>query len=236
MTRGIIFIMGYNILLNDGFKINVFIDKEMVCSLCEKLLFLCTTVGLYMLYFLKLCLNDMISYLLGLIVAAGVVLDITPMRKAYIVMTLFIIFLLAMDKNMRSNSKTFDLLATIFRPINLGVGMHKVVNYTKWNHVGILSALLILEIAKIFAGVYCILTLAIENIPGVWVIYWLLGALLLESGLGLLLYSIILICVLIYHNFYLNLLQSMGDWYLKDSINCIVSLDKNRIILEFQDL
>lgn len=210
--------------------------KNMVCTLCEKIIFLVSTVGLYGIFYIKLTLNDMISYLLGLIVAAGVVLDFTPMRKAYIVVTLIIIFLLAADKNTRSRSKTFDLLSTIFAPVNLGVGMRKVVKYSKFNHSSILAALSLLEILKICAGVYCILTLAIENIEGSWVIYWLLGALLIESGLGLIVYLCFMFCVIIYKNFYLNLLQTMSDWYLKDCVNCIVSLDKNRIILQFEDL
>ena len=178
----------------------------------------------------------MIGYLLGLIVAAGVVFDFTPMRKAYIVITLFIIFLLAVDKNVRQSLKTFDILATIFRPINLGQGMRKVVLYSKINHVTTLLGLDALEILKILSGVYCILTLSIENISGAWVIYWLLGALLVESVLGILVYSFLLFCVLIYDDFYFNLLRNMSDWYLKDCVTCTLSKDRNRIFLEINDL
>jgi len=205
-------------------------------SLLQKVLSVFTTAGLYGLFFVKLSLNHMISALLGIIVAVGVVLYTTPMRGAYMVITLFIILLLAIDYNVRKLSKTFDLLFTIFGPINLGVGLRKVILYSKWNHSGILLGLTILEVLKIVSGIYCILTLAIEDIPNSWVIYWLLGALLVESSLGVMIYSFIMLCVLIYKDFYYNLLQNIGNWYLKDCVRCIVTKNGNRIFLEMEDL
>ena len=205
-------------------------------TLHERVVAFVMSAGLYNIFFIKSCLNLMIGSLLGFIIATGIILDITPMRKAYIVVSLFIILALAVDKNIRSNSKTLDMIGTIFEPINLGRGMKKVITYTRLNNCILTFSLGMIEIFKILAGVFCIVTLSVEEIPGTWVIYWVLGAMLLESFLGLILYVYFTFCVIFYKNFYMNLLRNLANWYLSESVKCEVSKQGKCLFLEFSQL
>ncbi len=208
----------------------------MVCTLCDKIIFSCTTLGIYSVFFLKMALNEMISYLLGLIVAAGVVLDFNPMRKGYISLTLVIIFCLALDKQIRASSKSFDMIRTVFQPINAGVGMRKIIVYNKWKHLLQIFFLIIIELIKILSGVYCVIILVIEVKTNVYVNYCLFSLLFLESLLGMLIYIVISFFTLVRHNFYLEWIRWMARWYLCDSVKCIVTCDNPRVILEFEEL
>lgn len=176
------------------------------------------SAGIYCIFFVKSCLNTMISSLLGFIVATGVILDITPMRKAYIVISLGIILALAIDRKVRESSKTLDMLATIFGPINLDRGMRKVISYSRKGNCMLTCSLGFIEIYKICSAVFCIITLSVEEILNTWIIYWLLGTLLLESMLGLLLYIYFTVCIILYENFYMKVLENMAGWYLHDSV------------------
>jgi hypothetical protein len=202
----------------------------------QKVIFFAMTTGLYGIFFFKSCLNAMIGSLLGLIVAAGVVLDTTPMRKGYIGASLAIIFALAIDRKIRENSKTFDMLATIFEPINLGRGRKKAMSYTRLGNCSITCILMGLETLKILCGVYCIVTIVVEDIQNVFVIYCLMGALFMESLLGLLLYAVFTMSVLRYSDFYVKLLQAMAEWFLSDSVNCMVSKQGRQVFLEMKEL
>lgn len=208
----------------------------MVCSLCDKIIFFCLTIGIYSVFFLKMALNQMIGYLLGLIVAAGVVLDFNPMRKGYISLTLIIIFCLALDRNIRAMSKTFDMIHTIFQPINARVGMRKIIVYSKWKHLLQIILLITIEIIKILSGIYCVIILVIEVKTNVYVNYCLFSLLFLESVLGLVVYIVVSFLILLRHNFYLEWIRWMAKWYLRDSVKCIVTCDNPRVILEFEEL
>lgn len=208
----------------------------MTCTLCDKIIFSCTTIGIYSVFFFKMALNEMIGYLLGLIVAAGVVLDFNPMRKGYISLTLVIIFCLALDKHIQTSSKSFDMICTVFRPINVGTGMRKIIVYNKWKFLLQIFLLIVIEIIKILSGIYCVIILIIEVKTNVYVNYCLFSLLFLESFLGLVTYIIISFFTLIRHNFYLEWIRWMAKWYLKESVNCIVTCDNPRVILEFEEL
>jgi len=173
----------------------------------------------------------MIGYLLGLIVAAGVVLDTNSLRKGYISLTLVIIFCLALDRHIRATSKMFDMITTIFRPINTGVGMRKIIK--KSNYALLLLFIMLIETTKILCGVYCVIVLAIEVETNVYVNYCLFALLFLESLLGLIIYSELLLFTLIRKNFFPLWLEWMGKWYLKNNVDCIVTYDKHAIVLEF---
>jgi hypothetical protein len=183
-----------------------------------------------------MALNQMIGYLLGLIVAAGVVLDFNPMRKGYISLTLIIIFCLALDRNIRAMSKTFDMIHTIFQPINARVGMRKIIVYSKWKHLLQIILLITIEIIKILSGIYCVIILVIEVKTNVYVNYCLFSLLFLESVLGLVVYIVVSFLILLRHNFYLEWIRWMAKWYLRDSVKCIVTCDNPRVILEFEEL
>ena len=194
------------------------------------------TAGLYSLFFVKTCLNLMISSLLGFIVASGVVLDTTLMRKGYLFASLCIILALSIDNNIRRNSKTFDMVSTIFEPVNLGRGMMKVVSYSKSGNFVSVFSLFLLELVKISCGVYCIVAITLEEINNVFVIYCLLGALLIESLLGTFLYFVFLVCLLVVDNFYVSLLKAMSKWYLSDSVNVEVTQEGKCVFLEMTQL
>lgn len=200
----------------------------------DKLIYSQLTIGTYVIFFVKLSLNEMIGYLLGLIVAAGVVLDINPMRKGYISLTLVIIFCLALDRHIRATSKMFDMISTIFRPVNTGIGMRKIIKNS--NYVSLLLFIMLIEVIKILCGVYCVVILAIEVKTNVYVNYCLFALLFLESLLGFIIYFELLFFTLIRKNFFSQWLEWMGKWYLKNSVDCVVTHNKHTIILEFMAL
>ena len=125
---------------------------------------------------------------------------------------------------------------TIFQPINAGSTMKKIIVYKKWKYLTQMLIFIIVDVIKILAGIYCVIILVDDVQIGVFVNYCLFACLFLESSLGLIMYVSILILTLIRHNFYLEWLRWMAAWYLKDSVDVLVTCDNPRVILEFKDI
>lgn len=201
-------------------------------NLIPKIGYFLMTAGMYNVYRIKSCFNDFVGYLLGFIVAVGVVIANSPLSKAYIVLTLVIILCLAVEKNLLNHSKLVDMLNTLDNPVNVGVGMHKLLHYNPLKHCFAIAIFMFIETIKILCGVYCIITLVldVESTEGTWIIYWLLGALLFESTLGLILYFVTFVGVLCIPNFFLNWLASIADWNISDVVEYEVKIDNNSVI------
>lgn len=203
-------------------------------NLCDKIIYYTCTIGIYCIFFLKTTLNTMIGYLLGIIVAVGVVLDYDSTRKGYIALTLVIIFCLALDRHIRAISKSFDMISTIFGPINASTSMRKIIHYKKSNYTLLMLFLALVEIIKILSGVYCVIILIIVVQNNVFVNYCLFALLFLESGSGLILYLIIAYFTITKKDFYPEWIEWMGKWYLHDSVKCTVMHIDSVVILEFK--
>ena len=201
----------------------------------QKIVYLSVTVGIYCIYCLKSCLNAMIGGILSLLLVVSSPIN-NSLGKAYIPLTLLIIFCLAADHIFRSNSKTFDLIFTIFSPVNVGIGMEKIIVYKWYTHVLQLAFFCFLELLKIIPAIYCIIFLSLVVETHDYLHYWILSILLVESLLGFLSYFFILASVLIITDFYVKWLNVLTKWYLKNCVEGVVYLDGPRVILEYNKI
>lgn len=194
-----------------------------------KVLTICT----HAMFFIKITIISMVSCLLGLIVAAGQVQDFTPMRKAYIALTLIIIFCLILDFHLRNNFSMFDMIKTIFGSINLAIPLEKRMKKSKIRFVIQICSLLLLDIVKILAAVYCIIALYVENIENVFVNYCLLALVLFESLIGVILYICYIILSSLEKDFMVSWLTWMGNWHLRTIVHCLVYPEGDNIVMKF---
>lgn len=207
-----------------------------MCTLIEHIRFFYFTYFSWFVFGIKVVLDDAISYLLGFLLAAQLVGDYNAMRRAYIVCIIIIIIIICADKVFRNNSKTFDLLATLVSPINAGQRMRKIVYYRVLNHTLLLGSLILMEVVKILAAIFCIIDLAIEIKVGVFLNYVLLGILTTSSILGLFLYSTLIFHVMCVRDFYKNWLLWIGEWYLDDTIRVKIELVAHKLSMEFEEI
>lgn len=188
----------------------------------------------WMVFSLKTILDHVIGSLLGYLLAAQVIGDYNAMRRAYIVCIIIIIVAVFIDNYIRSISKTFDLLNTLISPVNTAIGMDKVIYYKRLNHSFLILQLLLIELTKILASIFCVIDLAIEIKDGVFLNYVLLGILIVSSLLGLLLYSTLLFHVVFFKNFYVNWLLWFGKWYLNNTVSVHVTSNPDTNILRMR--
>lgn len=194
------------------------------------------TVCYWFVYTIKVIIDDVIALLLGFLLAAQTVGDYNDMRRAYIVCIIIIIIMICADKYLRSQSKTFDLWKTIVAPVNVGVGLNKIVCYRLYNHVIQVSLLILFELIKIGCIVFCLIDLAIEIIDNVFLNYVLLGIVAVNSLIGFVLYTTFLIHLIFIKNFYFNMLQWFAGWYLSCVIKVDLTMTGCRISLKFTEL
>ena len=187
---------------------------------------------MYITFCTKMSLNLMIGSFIGIIVATGQVSDTTPGQKAYIALSLIIVFSLLLDNYVRDKSKTFDMIKTIFGPVDLGQSTHKVVKYSIFKFLSLIFFILFLELIKIGSGIYCVYVLAVENIPDAFVNYCLFALLFLESFLGVVIYVVIILGTLFTRNFYPSWICWMSHWYLHNNCNIEVTYDPPRVSLK----
>lgn len=202
----------------------------------ESLLFMCITMGTRSIYHLKLVINSVIFSLLSYIVASGIVGDNTPLKKAYLSLSIVIIICLSIDKYVRTISVYFDFMYTINSPINLAIGMKKVINYKKIWHLAIICLLLLLEDIKILCAIFCIIDLNYTINQGVFVVYWVYALILLESCLGLILYFSGFVLVATKKDFYMRWCKWMCRWYVSDIVRTFIYKIDDNIYMEWQDL
>ena len=190
----------------------------------------------WFVFSIKLILDDVIGSLLGFLLAAQLVGDFNGIRKAYIICIIVVIVMIFLDKSVRNGSKTFDLLHTLISPINTGTGMNKVINYNAKCHALMISFLILVEIIKILAAVYCIIALAIEVVDGVFLNYVLLGILTVNSLLAFVLYTTLFFHILLIDRFYEKWLIWFAEWYLQCIITVIISSVNNKLTMRFEEL
>lgn len=210
------------------------IEKKL--NFFEKIVFYITTFFIRTTFFIKLTLNDMIGSLLGFIIAVGIAFDYTAIGRAYVALTLVIIFCLKVDNHIRSDSRTFDMISTIFSPVNVGTPMKKIIVHSFLSQTKTLLTLILLDVIKILSGIYCVVVLSYEVEVGVFLVYCVIALLFLESAIGIMVYSILLVLGTFRRDFYMQWLKWMAQIYLKDIVKCIVSCDPPRIIMEFEEL
>ena len=184
----------------------------------------------------KSIIDELIGAMLGFLISVQDMGDDTPMRKLYIIGVLFSILMIFSDKFIRKASKTFDLWKTLTKPVNVGQEMKKVINYSRRTHFLQTFSLIMFEILKIGAIVYCIITLATDVKERVFLYYVLFGMLLVNSFLGLMLYIPMALNILIVKNFYYKQLSWFSDWYLKRVIRVNVEKTGDMISIEFGQL
>lgn len=202
----------------------------------DHLIFIFMTLGTRAMYHIKLVLNLVIFSLLSYIVASNIIGDDTPLKKAYISLSLIIIICLSIDKYIRSISLYIDFMTTITHPINLGVPMRKVIYYTRMRHLLLVGFLLLLEDIKIMCAIFCIIDLNYQIQNGTYIIYCLLSLLLAESTLGLIIYFFRFILIATRKDFFIEWCTWMANWYISEIVKVHIYKINNNIYLEMTDI
>lgn len=201
--------------------------------LYHKVIYLTMTFGVYGIFLIKMSLNQLLTNILTIIIGVGIVLSINPLQTAYITMTLVIIFVLFLDNILRGRDKKFDMINTIFQPIDLNSLPSKYLVYNKYEHATSTAIFLIFEIIKIFSSIYCIIGLyyGVPDQGNNYVIYWILSCVLLESLAGVILYLPLFFLIFYVQDLFYHWVTVLGQWYLTGSVTTHVTLIGNEITM-----
>lgn len=207
---------------------------------CNYFLFWILTFYAHTTYHFKLALNAMIGAVLGYIIASGTIGDFDSLRRSYIALSIIIIIGLCFDRYIRSVSKYFDFGNTITEPINVGVPMEKVIEYSAKKHIILLGSLVVIELIKMLSAIYCIVIMAvIFGKVGAFVNYCILALVIIEAWLGLFIYVIAIICICIKPNFFKYWMRWMAKWYLNNTVITEIyndPSDRRRLYLVFKKI
>lgn len=201
-------------------------------NLRKKITYFYFTFFSWLVFSLKLIIDQVVGSVLGFLLSVQAVGDTSPMRKAYIICVLIAIIMIFAEKYVRLQSKIFDLWKTLTNPVNIGQQLTKIVYYRVLNHAIQISLLLLFEIIKIISVVYCLITLAIEVKQNIFLNYVLFGILLVNSILTLALYIPLLIHVIFDNNFYVDMLDYFACWYLQCIVN--VNVEQHGHVLQIK--
>ena len=182
-------------------------------------------------YHLKRFMNYNVFFLLSVIVAAGIVGDYNDLRRSYLAIALVIIFTAAFEKYIREASLYFDLMNVLISPVNVGIGMHKLVSYSKGAHLRLLLLLAFLELIIILASAYCMTILGVLfGSHTVFVNYCVLSLIAVESLLGLFIYLCASFLLLLIEDFYPKWLNWIAEANLPCILNHEVYLDSESVL------
>jgi len=174
-----------------------------------------------LIYEYKLILNVIVGSLLGYIIASNFLSDKDPWKKAYVALSLIIIIFILIETFIRNKSSEFNLLDSMLNPIVFnGDKIIHIIKYDYTNHYELLVNLLVIELIKIGAGIFCIIDLVRLNIDGVFLNYLLLSLLLLESSLGMITHLFSILLVLIDKKSYIKCLNYTSEKYVRHIANC----------------
>lgn len=207
----------------------------MLIDLLNKIKYFYFTYFSFFVYGLKVVCDQIIAVLLGVLLVVQNI-EGNVMKIMYIVCAIIIIIMIMLDKVLRSNSKTFDLLATLTGPINIGVQMIKVVDYSWKTHSAQVFILFLIEVIKILCSTYCIIVINLQNFIDPYFNYIVFGILLFNSATAALLYFSYFLAILIIRDFYYKWLKWFTTWYLKCVINVEIEKQATLLTVKFAKL
>ena len=200
----------------------------------DRLIYPILTKSVHIIYHFKTIINIFVVSVLGFIIVLDNSNDGDIKQKAYITVSIVIILSLLVDEYIRSISRLFDFSSSISQPVIIEPGSRlvKVVNYRRRRHLLTLFSIIIIEIVKLLSGIFCVIDLSIMRIDNVFLNYFLLAFLLLESILGFVTYLSAFIMVCFNRDSYQRWLNYMCEAYVRNIVNCIIYSRGTRLYME----
>lgn len=182
-------------------------------------------------YHLKLFMNGSVSLVLSVIIASGLVGDFSDLRRSYLILALIIILAMSLEKYIRNESVYFSFMDPFMNPTNFGIGMHRIVKYTKWAHFRLLFLLVLIETVILLAVAHCLTVLGIIfGKEHAFLNYCVLALIALEALLSLFLYLSACLLLLSIENFYLRWLNWLAEENLPPCVGHDVYFDQDHCL------
>lgn len=200
----------------------------------DRVIYPVLTKSVHIIYHFKTIINIFVVSVLGFIIVLDNSNDGDIKQKAYITVSIVIILSLLVDEYVRSISRLFDFSSSISAPVVMEPGNRivKVVNYKRRKHLITLFVIIVIEIIKLLSGVFCVIDLSIMKLDNVYLNYFILAFLLLESTLGFATYGSAFLMVCIDKDSYYRWLNYMCEAYIRSVVNCIIYSRGTRLYME----
>lgn len=199
------------------------------------------TKGTYIAYSLRQIFESILLSLIGLFVVIGITTTDQTARISYAVISLQIVFGFCFEIYIRNRSKILDGIETIFRPINSGLAMRKVIPYSVKIHTFEMLKLIFFDLIKMGAAIYCITVLArldgLETNQGdLAVNYILLSLVIICCLISIPIYIFTIILIHIYPEFFKKWLTWLSDWYLMETAQCDIEETGNKLVMIMSEM